>query len=74
MPGIKKTLLGVDYFHFKTSDGGDLYLTRFGLPFREHLLPENWYAQEWFEANRERLQGTSTVYQGADPPGERHRR
>jgi hypothetical protein len=26
------------------------------------LLPENWYAREWFEAKRERLEGTSTVY------------
>lgn len=55
-------LLGVAYAHLKTSDGGDLYLTQFGQPFWEHLLPENWYAKEWFEANRERLVGTSTVY------------
>lgn len=54
--------LGVDYFWFKTSDGGDLYLTKFGLPFWQNLQPENWYAREWFEAKRERLQGTSTVY------------
>jgi hypothetical protein len=56
------SLLGVDYFHLKTHDGGDLYLTRFGLPFWENLLPKNWYAREWFEAKRERLEGTSTVY------------
>ena len=56
------SLLGVDYFHLKTGDGGDLYLTRFGLPFWQNLLPENWYAPEWFETKRERLQGTSTVY------------
>jgi len=56
------SLLGVDYSHLKTSDGGDLYLTGLGLPFWRHLLPENWYAKEWFEANRERLEGTSTVY------------
>jgi len=55
-------LLGVDYTHLKTNDGGDLYLTRHGLPFWELLLPENWYAREWFEAKRERLVGTSTVY------------
>lgn len=52
----------MDYFRVKTSDGGDLYLTKFGLPFRQHLQPENWYAREWFEAKRERLEGTSTVY------------
>ena len=56
------SLLGVDYFHLKTGDGGDLYLTGFGLPFWKNLLPENWYAREWFEAKRERLEGTSTVY------------
>lgn len=56
------SLLGVDYIHLKTADGGDLYLTRFGLPFWKSLLPQNWYAREWFEAKRERLEGTSTVY------------
>lgn len=56
------SLLGVDYFRCKTSDGGDLYLTKYGLPFCQHLQPENWYAREWFEAKRERLEGTSTVY------------
>jgi hypothetical protein len=56
------SLLGVDYIHLKTEDDGDLYLTRFGLPFWKNLLPENWYAREWFEAKRERLEGTSTVY------------
>jgi hypothetical protein len=62
-PDCKATsLLGVDYFRMKTSHGGDLYLTKFGLPFWQHLQPENWYAREWFEAKRERLEGTSTVY------------
>ncbi len=56
------SLLGVDYAHLKTSDGGDLYLTKYGVPFFQHLLPENWYAKGWFEAKRERLTGTSTVY------------
>ena len=56
------SLLGVDYFHLKTTDGGDLYLTRFGLPFWQNFLPENWYAPDWFEAKRERLEGTSMVY------------
>jgi hypothetical protein len=56
------TFLGVDYCHFKTEDGGDLYLTRFGVPLWKHLKPENWYERQWFEANRERLEGTSRVY------------
>jgi hypothetical protein len=62
IPGSAISLLGVDYVHMKTLDGGDLYLTQMGLPFWQNLLPENWYAQEWFETKRERLEGTSTVY------------
>jgi hypothetical protein len=60
--GTAISLLGVDYTRLKTSDGGDLYLTKYGVPFWENLLPENWYAPDWFEAKRERLEGTSTVY------------
>ncbi len=55
-------LLGVDYVHVPTTNGGDLYLTRFGFPFLEHLQLENWREDEWFENNAERLQGTSVVY------------
>ena len=56
------SLLGVDYARTSTGDGGELYLTRFGLPFWKHLLPENWYAPDWFGLHRKRLQGTSAVY------------
>ncbi|MFC1641647.1 hypothetical protein ACFL5O_03005 [Myxococcota bacterium] len=56
------TVLGVVYVHRKTTDGGDLYLTRFGLAVAEHLALENWHERSWFEAHRERLDGTSAVY------------
>lgn len=56
------SLLGVDYLRLKTPDRGDLYLTRFGIPFREHLHPNNWYAPDWFAARRTRLPGTSVIY------------
>ena len=62
VPGSAISLLGVDYVHVKTRDGGDLYLTRFGAPYWQNLLPENWYAPEWFETKRQRLEGTSTDY------------
>lgn len=55
-------LLGIRYVRCRTADGGELYLTRFGLPFFLHLQPENWFERDWFEANRERLVGTSVVY------------
>jgi hypothetical protein len=67
------SLLGVDYIHLKTADGGDLYLTRFGLPFWRSLLPENWYAREWFEPHRQRLEGTSTVYKVPTRPVDSNR-
>ena len=60
-PGVI-SLIGVDYLRLKTGDGGDLYLTRFGLPFREQLAPENWYAPDWFSVRRTRLPGTSAIY------------
>ena len=56
------SVLGVVYSHRKTADGGDMYLTRFGLPYTELLEIDNWYEKEWFEAKRVRLEGTSAVY------------
>ena len=55
-------LLGVDYAHLPTADGGDLYVTWDGLHRLDHLLVENWLEPAWFKAKRERLPGTSTVY------------
>ena len=63
--GTALQILGVDYFHLKTQDGGDLYLTEYGRPFLRHLLPDNWFEKEWFEKNRQRLEGSSTVYRVA---------
>ena len=56
------SVLGVVYSHRKTSDGGDMYLTRFGLHYADVLEIDNWYEKKWFEAKRERLEGTSAVY------------
>ncbi|OGW32023.1 MAG: hypothetical protein A2X59_05555 [Nitrospirae bacterium GWC2_42_7] len=61
----KKSLvnvLGVVYFHLKTSDGGDLYLTRFAENYMEHFDIRNWYEKEWFDEHKIRLIGTSSVY------------
>lgn len=55
-------ILGVNYVHLMSADEGDLYVTEHGLPFVEHLQPINWYERAWFEAKRERLHGTGTVY------------
>lgn len=58
----RRVIQGTEYFHAKTEVGGDLFLTRFGLPFAGYLHPENWLAREWFDAHRRRLRGTSTIY------------
>lgn len=55
-------ILGVVYVHRKTSDGGDIYFTRFGLPCARQLELDNWYEKEWFRNHRERLEGTSAVF------------
>jgi hypothetical protein len=55
-------VLGVSYIHTKTSDGGDIYLTRFAERHQKRLELENWYEKSWFEKKRTRLLGTSFVY------------
>ncbi|MBN8526224.1 MAG: hypothetical protein J0M02_12900 [Planctomycetes bacterium] len=55
-------ILGVLYLHRRTSEGGDLYLTPFGIALQRQLDIANWLEPEWFQAHRERLEGTSTVY------------
>jgi hypothetical protein len=66
------SFLGVDYARVKTADGGDLYLTRFGLCFHEHLASENWYAPDWFVKQRIPLEGTSTIYKLPTKPVRGH--
>ncbi len=55
-------ILGVDYVHLRTNDGGDLYVTRAGIAWADLLMPTNWYEDHWFREKRERLEGSSTVY------------
>jgi hypothetical protein len=65
-------LLGVDYAHLLTGDGGDLYVTWDGLHRLDHLLLENWLDPDWFKARRLRLPGTSTVYRLPTKPVNGH--
>ncbi|MDH4028132.1 MAG: hypothetical protein OEU95_04815, partial [Nitrospirota bacterium] len=55
-------VLGVVYFHMKTSDGGDLYFTKYAEKYVEYLDIDNWYEQRWFNENKIRLKGTGSVY------------
>src|SRR5512140_2048669 len=43
----KARVFGTDYLHLEVP-GGDLYVTSFGLPFLEHLLPDNWGDEAYY--------------------------
>jgi hypothetical protein len=61
-------VMGVDYIHTETENGGDLYLTNDGFANAEHLQPDNWYDLEWFRTHREVLEGTGAVYASPSKP------
>ena len=55
--------MNVEYVHVTTDSGDDLYLTEHGMPAAAHLMPDRFWTDEaWFQANRQRLEGTSVVY------------
>jgi len=57
------TVFNVDYAHVRPDKGGDLYLTRYGWPFAECLMPNRWYEDHYYSNNGERMRGsTGTVY------------
>jgi hypothetical protein len=57
------TVLGVKYLHLRSPDGTDLYVTEYGLPFAQCLLPENhWADAQWVKEHGARLPGTSALY------------
>lgn len=55
-------IYGTNYVHLRPDGEGDLYITEYGLPFIDHLMPDNWYEDSWFTAHRQRLEGSSAVY------------
>jgi hypothetical protein len=55
-------IYATNYVHLRPQGEGDLYITEHGLPFIDHLMPDNWYEGAWFKAHRQRLEGTSAVY------------
>jgi len=60
---IKTRVFGIDYQHLSLLCGDDLYVTEYGLPFIENLLPASfWTDMDWFKDHSERLAGTSTIY------------
>jgi len=53
------TAFGVDYAHIRPPTGGDLYLTRYGWPYLAELLPAQWYADQWYAKQGQRLPGST---------------
>jgi hypothetical protein len=54
---------GVDYYHVVPPEGGDLYVTPFGFSQISQLMPANWYFDEWYAREGEKLIGsTGHVY------------
>lgn len=41
-PSMKTWSFGVEYVPVALADGAELYLTRYGWPWRRHLMPEQW--------------------------------
>ena len=61
--GTTLDVFGVPYTHVRTEDGGDLWLTEYGLPLAEHLKPSQWFADRYYIEHGERLAAsTGTVY------------
>lgn len=56
---LRVSAFGVDYAHVRPPGGGDLFLTRHGWPWRGQLLPEQWYAEEWYARRGQRLPGAT---------------
>lgn len=57
---------GVDYAVLRLPAGDELYLSRYGWAWREHLLPERWYAGGGYHKRGTRLtRSTGTVYRVA---------
>lgn len=68
VPDSLLNVLGVVYLHQRTADGGDLYLTQFGLTHARQLQVENWFEPAWFSAHRVKLEGTSAVFRLPSKP------
>lgn len=62
-PDLLVRAFGVDYAHVCLPAEGDLYVTRYGWPFAAHLMPANWYKNDWYARRGQRLPGaTGSVY------------
>ncbi len=60
---LRRTVLGVDYARLDLGAEGELFLTSFGWPLLDSLLPHGWYAGQQYARQGLRLSGgTGAVY------------
>jgi hypothetical protein len=53
-------IFDVDYIHIKLNNDDELYLTKYGVPFIENLMPNNFLTDnDWYQNNSEGLSGSS---------------
>lgn len=65
---LQRRVFDVDYTRLCLPDGGELFLTRYGEPLREALLPARWYDERRYSQDGRRLEGgTGAVYHLAVP-------
>jgi hypothetical protein len=63
---------GVEYLHQTTTDGGDLWFTRWGWPVRQYLTPERWFTNDAYTKSGTRLgYSTGHVYRMSVTAGTR---
>ena len=64
----RTTVYDVDYLRRDEPDGGQIWFTRYGWAWQEHLSPELWYRNKRYVKHGTRLtRGTGAVYRIATP-------
>lgn len=60
---MRSKIFGVDYICIDLLGRGQLYVTRYGWPWMEHLLPEQWYEnQQYYRIGQRLSEGGGAVY------------
>ncbi|MCG2659051.1 MAG: hypothetical protein L6437_02245 [Kiritimatiellae bacterium] len=59
---MRAKVFGVDYICINMPGRGQLYVTRYGWPWLQHLFPEQWYENQQYYRIGQRLSGSGTVY------------
>jgi hypothetical protein len=61
--GEVEKIFDVYYLHLKFENMDDLYITAYGLPIIQNIMPDNFLAdKEWFKINSLRLSGSGNTY------------